>query len=111
MELKDFVHPEMNEEVKTISGHYLFQKENRLALGDREILYLTGYGVTDSSCCGVGGCTFSYVPGFIKKWHYKKNEENRPVSSIEPIEDDETKQTIAQMIMGKESCHQVNFLD
>jgi hypothetical protein len=111
MEFKDFVHPEIDEEVNTISGHYLFQKENRLALGDREILYLTGYGVTDSSCCGVGGCTFSFVPGFIKKWHYKKNEDNRPVSAIETIEDEETKQTIVKMINEVETSQQVNFLD
>jgi hypothetical protein len=111
MGFRDYVHPELNEEVNTISGHYLFQKENRLSLGDREILYLTGYGVTDSSCCGVGGCTFSFVPGFIKRWHYKKDENSRPVSEIEPIEDEETKQTIVEMIKGHEFCHQVNFLD
>ncbi len=106
---KDFVHLSLDEEIRTISGHFTFKEENRLTYDGREILYLTGYGVTDSSCCGVMGCTFSYVPGFIVQWHYRQDENSSPVSLIEPIEDEAVQKEVAQIIQEREKSQQVNF--
>lgn len=105
---KDFTHLELNEEIKTISGHFVFQNEHKLTYDGREILYLTGYGVTDSSCCGVAGCTFSYVPGFIERWHYRQDG-NGPVSLVEPIEDEAVQKEVAKIIQEREKSQQVNF--
>ena len=53
--LKDFIHPVLNEEVRTISGHYELARENRFAFKGREVLYYIGCAVVDSSCCAPGG--------------------------------------------------------
>jgi hypothetical protein len=36
---EDFVHPVLNEEVRTISGRYMLGKEKRLFFRGREVLY------------------------------------------------------------------------
>jgi hypothetical protein len=40
--LKDYIHPVLNEEIRTISGHYILSSENRLPFNDRQVLYFTG---------------------------------------------------------------------
>ena len=107
---RDFVHPELNEEIQSISGHFAFQEEKRLKYNEKEILYITGYSVTDSSCCGVGGCIFSLVAGFITNWHYRTNDDGRPVTEVEAIDDETIRKEITSLIKGKEICTQVNFI-
>ena len=58
---KDHIHPVLNEEIRTISGHYILSRENRLLYNDRQILYYIGCAVVDSSCCGTGGCALSLI--------------------------------------------------
>ena len=110
MERKDYTHPELGGEIRTISGYYSFQKENRLSFGDREVLYLTGFASVDSSCCGVGGCVFSYVPGYLLKWHYRTDAGGNTVSLVETIDDEMEKREISRMIRERDLCHQVNFM-
>jgi hypothetical protein len=71
---QDFVHPELGREVTAIDGHYVFGKEIRLPYNGRELLYFVGYAVLDATCCGMGGCAYVLVPGFIRQWKYKKNQ-------------------------------------
>ena len=53
--LTDYIHPVLDEEIETISGHYLLSRENRLPFNNRQVLYLIGCAVVDASCCGPGG--------------------------------------------------------
>ncbi|MDY6935798.1 MAG: hypothetical protein SVZ03_16460 [Spirochaetota bacterium] len=110
MKNNDFVHPHLNEEILSISSHYVFLKEVRYPYNGKEILYYTGYSVTDKSCCGIGGSSFSYVPGFIINWHTKQNENGDFISEIEPIRDDNTMREISKLLKQKEICTQVNFI-
>ena len=110
MDKKEFKHPQLNQEIQSISSYYVFQKEIKFPYNGREILYYTGYSVTDKSCCGIGGCIFSYVPGFIVNWHFKKSKEGNFISEIEPIEDDDIMRDISRQIKQREICNQVNFL-
>ena len=71
---QEFVHPRLGQEVTAIGGHYVFGKEIRLPHNGREILYFVGYAVLDSTCCGVGGCAYVLVAGYIRQWKYKKNQ-------------------------------------
>lgn len=107
----EFTHFQLDEEVKSISGHMVFQDEKRLQFEGREILYYKGYSVTDSSCCGNGACLFTYVPGFISKWHKGEDNEGNPVSEVEPITDNELKKRLTRLIIDSETCTQVNFLE
>ena len=111
MATKEFTHFKLNEEIKSISGHMAFREEKRLNYDDKDILYYTGYSVTDSTCCGMGACLFAYVTGTVKKWHLKKASDGNPISEIEPITDEKTRKKIIDLIMNSEICTQVNFLD
>jgi hypothetical protein len=106
---RDFVHPKLGLEVTAIGGHYVFGKEIRLSYHSREILYYVGYAVLDSTCCGVGGCAYVYVPGFVQKWKYKRNEDEADISEIDPIRDRFVQKEIRRRIQKKEMVFQVSF--
>jgi hypothetical protein len=106
---REYVHPPLNTEVRSIAGGYILVREERLAHEGREVLYLLGYGVFDSSCCGVGGCAYALVPGFVTAWHSEVRN-GRPVSRVEPIEDDGTRRSVEAMIRKSETLSQVRFL-
>ncbi|HDP80404.1 MAG TPA: hypothetical protein ENN21_06130 [Spirochaetes bacterium] len=110
MNRKDFIHPEMDEEIRSISGRYGFNREDTVLFGDREVLYFTGYSVTDSTCCGVGGCYFSLVPGYLTRRHYRTTPEGRAVSEVEPIVDEQERKEVTRLLTERERCIQVNFL-
>jgi hypothetical protein len=106
---QEFVHPKLGQEVTAIGGHYVFGKEIRLPYNDREILYFVGYAVLDSTCCGVGGCAYVLVPGYIRQWRFKKNHNDGPVSLVEPIHDLTVQKQIRNLIQKKEMVFQVTF--
>ena len=108
-ESRDFAHPELGREVTAIGGHYVFGKEIRLPFNSREILYFVGYAVVDSSCCGVGGCAYVFVAGFIKKWKYRKDDHDCSVSQIKPIRNHAVQNKVRSLIQNKEMVFQINF--
>ncbi len=107
---KEFTHPRQNDEIASISGRYAFTKEDTLDLDGRTLLYLTGYAVTDSACCGVAAVVFSLVPGFIVAWHSGKSADGRDISEVEPVADEARKAEIASLLKEREMSTQVNFL-
>jgi len=105
----DYVHPELGSEITAIGGHYVFVKEIRLPFRDREILYFAGYGVLDSSCCGIGGCAYVLVAGFIRHWKYKRDQNDATISQVEPIRDEIIQKEVRRLIRNREMVHQVTF--
>jgi hypothetical protein len=105
---REYVHPPLHREVESIAGSYILVREERLAVGGREVLYLLGYGVFDSTCCGVGGCAYALVPGFVVAWHAGEHE-GRPVSLVEPIEEG-LRRSIEAELRARESLAEVRFL-
>jgi hypothetical protein len=75
------------------------------------VLYLVGFATIDSSCCGVGGLAYAVVPGFVVRWHYRRSEDGRPVSAVEPIIDEPLRAEIGRLIQQLEMVSQVKFLD
>lgn len=110
METERFTHPELNCEVTAIGGHYVWVKEDRLPFDGREVLYLVGYAVLDTTCCGVGGFAWALVPGFVVEWKSGLSPEGRPVSRVERIRDEAIRAEIRRRIRDSERVHQVNFL-
>lgn len=108
-EVLDFMHPNLGQEITAIGGHYVFTSENRIPYGNRELLYYIGYAVLNSSCCGVGGCAYAFVPGFIRQWKYKKSGVDIPISKIEPIQDPLVQQKIGRFIKNRETIFQITF--
>ena len=106
---KDYVHPILNQEHAAIAGYYVLTKECRLPLHGKDVLYYVGYGVLDNSCCGMGGCAYAMVPGFVVRWRYRQTSEGLFVSSIEPIRDEAIKNEVKHLIEKDEVVSQINF--
>jgi len=105
MTSKIFNHPALGEKVESISGHYSFLREGTLDYKGRNVLYHSGYGVIDSSCCGVGGCVFCQVAGYVLRRH----DGDSVRTEVEPIADPAERDEITDMLKNRESCTQVNF--
>jgi len=106
---KEYIHQRLNQEITAIGGYYVLMKEARLPLQGREVLYVVGYAVIDTSCCGIGGCAYALVPGFILDWRCKKNEDGLAVSQVEPIHDEAIQKEVRRLIEKKETVQQASF--
>ena len=109
VEMADFVHPCLDEEVVSISGHYSLTQERILEYRGREVLYFLGYAVCDTSCCGAGGWGYALVAGVLLSLRVAKDASGRWVSRVESILDEAEKKEIAQKIAKETSVSQVVF--
>jgi hypothetical protein len=105
-----YIHQELNKEVTAIGGHYVLVKEVRMPFGGREILYLVGHAAFDTTCCGVGGCAYALVPGYVQSWKSQTNTDGLAVSQVETIRDRESQEQVQRLIKKKEKVHQVSFM-
>ena len=105
---KDYTH-QINQEIRSIAGGYVFDTEQRIQIDGKEILYAVGNAQVDSACCGTFGCRYALVPGYIIQWKHKVNDNGIPVSEVEPIMDSHVKNEIVNHIKGKEGVTQVQF--
>ncbi|HHO77170.1 MAG TPA: hypothetical protein ENN05_12195 [Deltaproteobacteria bacterium] len=105
----DFVHPVLNEEVLGIGGHYMFIREDLIDHSAGDILYLVGYALTDTSCCGVGGCGYALVAGHIVCLHVRLGEDNRHISMLSPVQE-RFYPEVGRAVAYKEGVGQVHFL-
>ena len=106
---KEFIHYKIDDPIRAIGGEYTLTKEVRMPFEGEELLYITGYAVLDTSCCGSGGCGYAIVPGIIKKWKIEQNEDNRPVSIVKPIQNPEARKRIQDIIKKIEMVQEVRF--
>ena len=106
--IREYTH-ELNREVRSISGRYEFDMEGKLQIDGREVLYVVGNGVVDSSCCGVGGCRYALVPGYVRQFKTRQDEQGLWISEVEPIIDRVTRQEITRVLKEKEIVQQVQF--
>jgi hypothetical protein len=106
-----YTHLELGQDVDIgIAGYYTPEREVRLPDNGREVLYVVGQAVVESSCCGIkGNWTYAIVPGFIINWQYTQNERDLPVSEVQPIPDEATRERIRQIVEKKESAAMVGF--
>ena len=105
----EYTHLPINEDVTTIAGYYTPRKEVRLKYNDKEVLYVVGQAVIESSCCGVGSWGYVLVPGYIINWQNKINEAGLPVSEVEPVSDKTVRDAISRIIKEVESISRVEF--
>ena len=105
----EYTHLKLNEDVYNKTGYYTPQKEVRLKYNDREVLYVVGQAVIESSCCGVGNWGYVTVPGYILNWQNETNEAGLPVSEVEPISDKAIRENISQIIKEAELISQIEF--
>lgn len=104
-----YTHLDLDKDVITIAGYYTPQKEDRLKYDNREVLYVIGQAIIESSCCGAAQWIYALVPGYIVKWKKETSADGLAVSEVEPIQDSQTRQSISQLIKEKEGVPQVEF--
>jgi hypothetical protein len=80
-----------------------------MPFGGRELLYLVGHAAFDSTCCGVSGCAYALVVGFVLDWKNGRNKDGLAVSLVEPIRAETTQARVRRLIEKNEPVHQVNF--
>ncbi len=107
--MEPFVHPDLEAEVAAIGGRYALFKEARLPFEGREVLYLVGYGLFDTACCGLGGCGYALVPGFVVEWKSRRTADGQPVSLVEPVTDEAVRRRVARLIREREAVQEVRF--
>jgi len=104
-----YIHRPIGEEVRAIAGSYTLEKEIRLPIAGREVLVVLGHAFIDSSCCGVTGCRYAFVPGYLHGWHDRKREEGLPVSTVESVRGRSEQRTIEEAVRGRELIHSIEF--
>jgi len=107
--IQEYVHQTLGQEIIATGGHYVVTEENRLPFKEREVLYLKGYALIDTSCCGLGGCPFVHVKGSLLEWKSKVDVHGQDVSLVESISDERLKQSIHKTLQEKEVFHQIRF--
>lgn len=105
----EYTHLPVNQDVTCIAGYYTPCREVRLKYNGREVLYVVGQAVIDSSCCGLGTWGYVLVPGYIVNWHKQTNANGLPVTEVEPISDRTVKDSIRRLITEAEAISQVEF--
>ena len=108
--MTEYIHQELNQEINAIGGEYILVKEVRLPIDGRAIFYIIGHATYDSTCCGVSGCAYALVPGFITQWHARQNADGLFVSKVEPVHSKTTQAQIRAIILEKEIVHQIQFM-
>ncbi|MFC1859240.1 hypothetical protein ACFL9U_14620 [Thermodesulfobacteriota bacterium] len=108
-EAVDYAHPQLDQEVTAIGGHYVLTKEMRIPFRNREVLYFIGHAAFDTTCCGAGGCSYALVPGIVVEWKYKTSPDARAVSLVKPIRDPSDREEIRRLVEEKEIIQQINF--
>ncbi|MDQ7784223.1 MAG: hypothetical protein RDU20_15165 [Desulfomonilaceae bacterium] len=105
---RDYTH-ELHNEVRSISGGYTLHEEGTVEFEGRDVLYAVGDAIADSACCGMYGCRFAYVPGYVVDWKYRTNDEGLPVSKVEPVRDQSARGSLTAVLQEKLGVAQVQF--
>lgn len=105
----EYVHRNLGQAVTAVGGHYRFQREARLSFRGRQVFYLAGYALFDSTCCGVGGCGYALVQGVVENWKYRSDAEGFLISRVEEICEQDTREKLGRLIQAKENVQQVVF--
>ena len=108
--MSKYNHLELNEDIRTISGYYTPLSEIRLKYNNREVLYVVGQAVIESSCCGSGNWAYVLVPGYIVNWQNEKNKDGLSASEVERIPDKVEQANIKKIIKEAEHISQIEFL-
>ncbi len=96
--MTQYIHQELDEELRTVSGYYSIIEEGRLKYHQREVLYVVGVAGIDNSCCGAAGCRFINIPGYILSWKKKGGDSSPGISEVDPITDEEEQREIKEIL-------------
>jgi len=94
----EFTHPELDQEVRTISGYYVPREEHVIPCNDREVLYIVGDACIDTSCCGTAAWSYIQVPGFLLHKQIRGGNGQPIVSEVEMITDKACRRQVTESL-------------
>lgn len=95
----EFTHPDLGQEVRTISGYYVPREEHVIPYDGRDVLYIVGDACIDTSCCGAASWSYIQVPGFLLRKHMRGGGEQPAVSEVEMISDKTARQQVTDALI------------
>jgi hypothetical protein len=107
--MSKYTHLELERDIAAPAGYYTPQKEVRVKVDGREVLYVVSQAVVDSSCCGVADFAAALVPGYVVRWRANQDKNGLPVSEVEPIRDEPTRDLVRKLISERENITQTEF--
>ncbi len=105
----EYTHIEPGTYVEAPSGYYTPTEEGRLPFRGKEVLYVVGETHVEASCCGVGCFRYIQVPGYVKTWKTRDNDNGLSVSEVEPITEESARLEIRDTLRQKYSCGMIEF--
>jgi hypothetical protein len=105
---RTYVH-ELNREIRSISGRYVLEKEERISHRGRDMYMRWGRAPWrhHGAASGVQVCA---GPWGVSKWKCQTDDRGLPLSEVEPISDPVIREELRRIILEKEDVSQVNFL-
>lgn len=107
--MKEYIHRKPGEEAQMGPWSFTVVEECRMKCGGGELLYVIGDALVGSSCVGVGSLRYIQVPGFIAQWHFRRDDNDNPVSSVVPVADSAVRTDIQGTLSAKHPGLQVCF--
>lgn len=104
-----YIHRSYGEFIEAIGGSYRIVKEAVLNDNNKEILYIVGHSLIDSSCCGPSGCGYAIVHGVLRSYKHLRSHDGYLMSEVEPITDKKYKEELTQILKEREKVLQVRF--
>ncbi|MDP2920619.1 MAG: hypothetical protein Q8O43_10445 [Dehalococcoidia bacterium] len=109
-----YAHLPLNRDVEAFAGYYTPEKEVRMVYKGRELFYVTGHVVVETTCgadntCNTANYWYATVPGYIIRWQAETNKEGLPVTEVEIITDTTTQSAIREIILKSEAISRVDF--
>ena len=105
----EYTHLTLNEEIEALAGYYKPLKEEQLKYDGRKVLYIIGQLAVESACCGAGNYAYAVVPGYIRSWKSRKNQDGLSVSEVEPVPAKAAQEGIRKAVQEAEHVSQVEF--
>lgn len=108
----EYTHVPLDETVEFLSGSYEVESENRIAYGDKEVLYLVGSARQVCGCAGTpgtGNVRFITVPGFVTAWKTRRDGRGFPVSEIELVSDERVRADINRRLQQQHGISNIGF--
>lgn len=94
--IKDYVHIPLGLEVRSVSGGYVLDREERIGLLGREALCVAGVGIVDTACCGMGGSRYAMVPGWVVEWKTRTDGDGLFISRVSRITDEAERAAVSE---------------
>ena len=107
----EYTHSRLGDEIDLAAGYYCKLEEGTMVHGEKTALYFLGNTSSVSSCCAgfIPPRRYVMVPGYVKDWQYRQNEEGFPVTAIELITKKETQAEIREILQKQYDTEDVYF--